>query len=318
MTRTHHDCPFWTTIIKPTSASSSSSSFIIIAHFQCKLPHRSSSLVNTSSSMHPADPASTTEAYVAPNINQPNAPLQGYMSNAAPPAFNNMTGYANNFADPSVSVQPYSQQSLPMDTSAATIQFLDPATLSNYPVTTQEIIKRYSENAAAAKGTPEWEAAREQVMRSVGSSEQPMPGPILSKPRGRPRGRPRKNPILQPTETHTDVAAASRLSVQRLIGSLPASSTISRSSIPLPQLAGDGMNTPTRGRGRGRPRGRGSARGGRGGKRKRSDEDADVSDEVRHSQVAFINEYKLISPPLSSLHRLIPTILKHISSNPPQ
>lgn len=259
--------------------------------------------------MHPADPASAAEAYVAPNIDQPNAPLH-----AAPPVVDGMIGYANNFAGPSIA-QPYPQHSLPMETGSAPVQFLDPSTLSNYPLTTQEIIKRYSENAAATKGTPEWDAAREQVMRSVGSSEQPIPAPIPAKPRGRPRGRPRKNPLLQPTETHTDLAAASGLALQPFTGSLPSSSTIPLSNIPLPQTAGDGIHTPTRGRGRGRPRGRGSTRGGRGGKRKRSDEDAEVSDEVCHSQVAFINEYTLIYPPLSLLHRSIPTTLKHISSS---
>lgn len=267
------------------------------------------------SSMHPADPGSASEAYVAPNMNQPNAPLQGYMPNAAPPPMNGMTGYANNFAGPSNAIQPYPQHSLPMETGAAPIQFLDLSTLSNYPVTTQEIIKRYNENAAATKGTPEWEAAREQVMRSVGSSEQAIPAPLPAKPRGRPRGRPRKNPILQPTDTHSDVAAASGLSSQPFNGSLASSSTIPLSNVPLPQVAGDGIHTPTRGRGRGRPRGRGSTRGARGGKRKRSDEDAEVSDEVCHSQVAFIDEYKLICPPLSLLHRSIRMTLKHISSS---
>lgn len=244
--------------------------------------------------MHPADPASTNEAYVAPNIDQPNAPLQGYIPDAAPSAFSGAHGSASSYPGPSNVVNQFPQHSLPQDTGVAPVQFLDPATLSNYPVTTQEIIKRYSENAAAAKGTPEWEAAREQVMRSVGSSEQQIPASIPVKPRGRPRGRPRKNPIVVPTDTHTDVAAANAYSAQPLAGAGPSSSTGALTNIPLPQLTGDAMQTPTRGRGRGRPRGRGSARGGRGGKRKRSDEDASVS-EVCHSQVALINEYTSLS-----------------------
>lgn len=318
--RVFHDCSFRTWAATSSRRASKQSSiflfstlsFIIFTHHVTT----NSDFGILSAMMHPADPVSANEPHIAPNINQPDAPLQGYIPNIAPSAVNAVPALATNGGEANNSVQVNPELSIPQNTSISSLQFLDPSTLSKYPVTTQEIIKRYSENAAGAKGTPEWEAAREQVMRSVGSSEKPQPiSSLPTKQRGRPRGRPRKNPIL-PVETRADVAVASDPSAQPQNGVLPAPSNMSPSNIPLPQPSSSTVHTPTRGRGRGRPRGRGSARGGRRGKRKRSEDNEDAS-EVCHSHIALVNEYKLISILSLPLHRLIPTTLKHTSSNRP-
>lgn len=106
---------------------------------------------------------------------------------------------------------------------------------------TESILKRINDNAAnaAATGTPGWEAAREQVMRDMQTSDKfPTPTP--------------------PRETGATQAAAQ-------------GGTANGGQITF-KMEGDAIQvTPTstgRGRGGGRPRGRGRG-GGRGGKRKR-------------------------------------------------
>ena len=113
---------------------------------------------------------------------------------------------------------------------------------------TEEILKRINTNAAiAAKaGTPGWEAAREQVMREMATSDKistPEPVNGISTSR-RGRGGRRTASVVNPN----------------------------------PDLIVDGDTSSAtpgstgRGRGRGRPSGRGRG-GGRGGKRKREDKE---------------------------------------------
>lgn len=117
-----------------------------------------------------------------------------------------------------------------------------------YSAATAELLRRMSENAAAHTGTPDYQAAREQILRGIVTSDKlPVPPPMTTGKRGR-GGR----------------------------GGLTRADSMARTS-----ATPTAFQTPetTRGRPRGRPRGRGRGRGsGRGGKRKREDSDAEMSD----------------------------------------
>lgn len=251
-----------------------------------------------SSHMHPADPAVASSGangpYITPNMQHPNAPLaspqyfgqapasQGLNGASLPPQAFTMSNNASHMHNSMMPPSGASQQ--------PPVQFLDPATLSNYPVTAKEVLKRASESATIAQGTPEWEEARQKVMNSLGSANISSTDLQAPKPRGRPRGRPRKHPVPQPTTTHADIKAAHAhpgsisIPTPQSIGS---TTTLDMSSA-VASASGTAVTTPTRGRGRGRPKGRGGARGSKGSKRKR-DEDEDSEDEVCHSQVALSN-----------------------------
>lgn len=113
-----------------------------------------------------------------------------------------------------------------------------------YSAATEELLRRANASAAAHTGTPGYEAAREQILKSVVTSDRlPLPPLLSTGKRGRGGG---------------------------------------RASLARNDSGGGGRSTPEqpRGRGRGRPRGRGrgGGRGGRGGKRKRTESDAEESD----------------------------------------
>ena len=121
---------------------------------------------------------------------------------------------------------------------------------------TESILKRINTNAAnaAAAGTPGWEAAREQVLRDMQTSDKfPTPTP--------PRD------TIPPAQSDT-------------LGQ-NANSAVGDGQTTV-KVEGDAAQvTPSsagRGRGGGRPRGRGRG-GGRGGKRKREDRSDDESED---------------------------------------
>ena len=114
---------------------------------------------------------------------------------------------------------------------------------------TESILKRINANAAnaAAAGTPGWEAAREQVIKDMATSDK-FPTPTPPRDTGTPSRGGRGGKRASDT------------------GSIEAKME-GEASQAAPGLGG-------RGRGGGRPRGRGRG-GGRGGKRKREDRDDD-------------------------------------------
>lgn len=123
-----------------------------------------------------------------------------------------------------------------------------------YSAQTESILKRINDNAAnaAATGTPGWEAAKEQIMKDMATSDKfPTPTP--------PSG----------TITPTRGGRGGR-----------GKGSVVHGSGGEVKIEGDGPQSATpRGRGRGgRPRGRGRG-GGRGGKRKREDGSDGESDD---------------------------------------
>jgi hypothetical protein len=242
--------------------------------------------------LHPADPANADSVHITPNLNQPNAPL----ALPSPYTATSTIGLLNDTNTPhhdlSGSVGPThvnpNEIAFSNNQNIAPVQFLDPTTLTYPSVATQALLHQTSQGTVIAKGTPEWQAAREQVMKSVGAS--PAPDIISQAPkRGRPRGRPRKHPLPVSVTTHADLAGS-----QALADTLDAPGLAPGSGNPTTAPNGTSqplvapMNPskiPTRGRGR--PRGRGgrmATRGGKIGKRKRgSDEDNDS--EVCHSSI---------------------------------
>lgn len=130
---------------------------------------------------------------------------------------------------------------------------------TGYSATTEEILKRVSANAAARQGTPGWEAAREQVLKSMVTSDSitVTPPSALANKRGRGRG-----------GAKAGTAAGTTRSENAATGTPATAST----------------SSPATGRGRGGGRGRGRG-GGRGGKRKREDS-AEESEVRRCSPVA--------------------------------
>ena len=132
---------------------------------------------------------------------------------------------------------------------------------------TESILKRINVNAAnaAAAGTPGWEAAREQIMKDMATSDKfPTPTPPRETEGSVPkqsqasslgRGGKRASFVV-------DVNATGNHAAMKMGGETPQTT---------PATSG-------RGRGGGRPRGRGRG-GGRGGKRKREERSEDDSDD---------------------------------------
>ena len=126
-----------------------------------------------------------------------------------------------------------------------------------YSASTEQILKRI--NANAANGTPGFEAAKEQIMRDMATSDKfPTPTP------------PREASVPNKNSKVTKRASF-------------ANGNGENAAVKMEGVTPDGApSTASRGRGVGRPRGRGRG-GGRGGKRKREDrsdgEDSD-SDEI--------------------------------------
>ncbi|KAF2398400.1 hypothetical protein EJ06DRAFT_460337, partial [Trichodelitschia bisporula] len=124
-----------------------------------------------------------------------------------------------------------------------------------YSATTEELLRRFRSQVTAATGTPGYEAAREQVLRGMVTSDKlPIPPPSTAPKRGRGRGRGRGSALSRTASTGE-------------------STPVSASPVE-------------RGRGRvGRPRGRGRG-GGRGGKRKREESADDDEDSEDDSEIS--------------------------------
>ncbi|KAF2501809.1 hypothetical protein BU16DRAFT_556281 [Lophium mytilinum] len=117
-----------------------------------------------------------------------------------------------------------------------------------FSASTEEIIKRVSANASARAGTPGYQAAREQVLQKIVTSDKFPPPSPMSGASKRGRGGAKSG---TPTGLKGEVGASS--------------------VTPQP------ISTPISGRGRGGGRGRGRG-GGRGGKRKRAESDDSEND----------------------------------------
>ncbi|TKA72383.1 hypothetical protein B0A49_03420 [Cryomyces minteri] len=136
-----------------------------------------------------------------------------------------------------------------------------------FSASTEEILKRVNANATANAGTQGWEAAREQVLKSMRTSNSmPTPPPIPSTSK---RGRGGSK-LASPAAPAPAAVAAATAAVE-------ADPAVTANMTPAPAIAR--TTGSVRGRGSGRGRGRG---GGRGGKRKRaesadSDNDSDIS-----------------------------------------
>lgn len=120
-------------------------------------------------------------------------------------------------------------------------------TLPSYSASTQEILRRFSAQPPSA-GSPEWEAARREVLKSMASTS------------------------TTHTAAHFPTAQGTRRTAlgSGSTGQLAAAEAVASTPTEKPARG--------RGAGRGRPRGsraRGGGRGGRGGKRKREESEAD-------------------------------------------
>lgn len=143
---------------------------------------------------------------------------------------------------------------------------------TGFSASTEEILRRVSANASAHVGTPGYEAAREQVLKSmVTSDKMPTPPPMLSTKRGA-RGGSRAGLASSSTPRPESAAGAGESSAT------PASAA---------------SVTSARGRGNGRGRGRG---GSRGGKRKRA---ADTPD----SEVSLLSRCVMAESNRPTMHR---------------
>ena len=124
------------------------------------------------------------------------------------------------------------------------------ASFPQLSATTEEILKRVSANASAHTGGPGWEAARQQVLQSMVTSDKLLAPVVMTSKRGRGRGKAR-------------VAAGG----------------IGRGAGDFGRVNAQGLTngTPSVGRVRGGRGGRGRGRGrGRGGKRKRAESASSV------------------------------------------
>lgn len=209
----------------------------------------------SSSYIHTADPTAaastpaTATASTAASAQQLNTIAQGSQTNVKhespqlPHVTTNTKSFSHNAA-----------------LSNANASFGDLSSVSQFPISAQEILKRATENANVVSGSPAWEAARQQVMKSMAGGSQTLPP--LPPVRGRGRGRPPSKHTTIRVQAAVQAAAVPKVTVT---------------------TNGDasGTTTPTkRGRGRGRVRGsRGSTRG-RGGKRKREDDTEGSPSEV--------------------------------------
>lgn len=192
------------------------------------------------------------EDVVAPNVpdvaDEHNAPSETTAASSQPPPSTSILSDAP-MTDGDGSGSPVK---VPVDDS--TTSFQEP----QYSAQTETILKRINESAAnaAATGTPGWEAAKEQIMKDMATSDKfPTPTPPRDVPTPKRGGR----------------------------GGKRASFAADGDSITVKTEGTAAQTTPGssgRGRGGGRPRGRGRG-GGRGGKRKRegrSDEDTEDSE----------------------------------------
>lgn len=205
--------------------------------------------------MNPTNPAM---AMPATNGNGMMHPSQAPLPPRAPPNASMYNQAMMNFANPSAVAH---NRAIPM-------QNINPSmltTLPHYSPSTQEILKRVSAPPPSA-GTPEWEAARREVLKSMASNN----------------------------NTHTAMHFPSAQGTRRTaLGSGSAGQTTAVEA----EGAAAAAVKPTRGRGgpRGRPRGSraraGGRGGGRGGKRKREESDAD---EVRAIVFQVIGVGRLI------------------------
>lgn len=155
-----------------------------------------------------------------------------------------------------------------------------------YSAQTESLIKRINANAAdaAARGTPGFEAAKEQIMKDMQTSDKfPTPPP-------RSAGNIRGGGIATGHSVHGD-AIATMLDVD---------------------AAHATPGSKGRGRGGGRPRGRGRG-GGRGGKRKREDNSDEESDdsEVYTPGVTMTKSGRSVQKPTS----FVPPPASPVASN---
>lgn len=160
---------------------------------------------------------------------------------------------------------PQSQSPPPTNTSGGSTPFQIP----QFSASTEEILKRVSANnfVVPAAGTPGWEAARQQVLKSMVTSDK-----ILTPP-------PQDVPATARAASAKVGAVPTNGHGVGLRNSSVASGASSGGSLPKDGSGASGAHIETprgRGRGRGRGSGRGRGRGGgRGGKRKRNSEDGD-------------------------------------------
>ncbi|KAK4541179.1 hypothetical protein LTR36_008253 [Oleoguttula mirabilis] len=178
------------------------------------------------------------------------------------------TGAPSSYAPPSSSLSdppttdptgPASQTSPTTATGKQASEYEPP----QFSAQTEEILKRINANAATAAkaGTPGWEAAKEQIMRDMATSDKistPEPRREASLPKRSARGGKRTASIANES-ADGDV-----------------------------KMDGDASSATPGSTGRGRGRGRGSGRGrggGRGGKRKRDDRDEDEDGDSDSSEV---------------------------------
>ena len=177
------------------------------------------------------------------------APLENMPSSAPPSTSNNMTTSSLSDVPMTDSPEPAVQAPGPNDSVPSSSQL---------SAQTEQVLKRINLNAAnaAAAGTPGWEAAKEQIMKDMATSDKfptPTPPREASAPTRRGRGG------RKASSARNGNMAADEITVKTasdLTSTTPAK----------------------RGRGGGRPRGRGRG-GGRGGKRKREDADEGDSDD---------------------------------------
>ena len=199
-------------------------------------------------------------------------------------------------APPSTSVLSDAPMTDDLDVAAhSTVPAKSPANKSATPPTFQEpqfsantesILKRINDNAAtaAANGTPGWEAAKEQVMKDMATSDKfPTPTPPRETPATKRGGRGSRG---------GRGGSRGSFSGDGIPGTIKTEGDASQIT---PASTGRG-----RGRGGGRPRGRGRG-GGRGGKRKREDgEDDDSEDsEIYSPAITMTKSGRSVQKPTS-------------------
>lgn len=133
---------------------------------------------------------------------------------------------------------------------------------------TKEILKRVAANGA---GNPGWEAAREQVLQRMVTTQNMATTPPTTTPRGRARGGANSANTNASASASTSAAKAETPSTNAAAGASTGTGPAANAASP-----------PTSGRGRG---GRGRGGGGRGGKRKRAKKEDDDEDDGDSSDV---------------------------------
>ena len=210
-------------------------------------------------------------------LNEDSISSEPMPSSAAPPSTSVLSD-----APMTDTLEPDSSAPLPDKGSAEDGIASAPFQAPQFSAQTETILKRINANAAnaAATGTPGWEAAKEQIMKDMATSDKfptPTPPREMSAPKRGGRGGKRAN-------FAGDVGAEG-------------------DPTPVKMEIEGVQTTPVssgRGRGGGRPRGRGRG-GGRGRKRKledRSDDDSDDS-EVYNSVVTTTKSGRSVQKPTS-------------------